>query len=389
VSGAPQRPRVVLVRGHQSNSWHLRPWRHLSDDYDVVSLETASNWFDTESIGFASERALALRDLLPRGPLGHALARLPGDRYLRPARHLRGADIVHSQDLGFWYSMQAARLKPRLGYKLVLTVWETIPFRDAYRNIRTRPYRRLVLERTDLFLAATERARASLLLEGAPAARIRVCAPGVADELFTSAEPEAQPPREHLLLSVGRLVWEKGHQDLLRAVAALRADADTAERLPPLRVLIVGDGPERARLLRYARELGIADAVEVRAGVPYAEIGPIYARASCLVLGSLPVWSWEEQFGMVAVEAMFAGLEVLASSSGALPEVTRGAATLFAPGDWVGLAKALARGPLARAPGARVEHDPLVLEHYSARAAAARLAAAYDEVLGRGAFAPA
>ncbi|MGD0386103.1 MAG: hypothetical protein ABSB73_08200, partial [Solirubrobacteraceae bacterium] len=69
--------------------------------------------------------------------------------------------------------------------------------------------------------------------------------------------------------------------------------------------------------------------------------------------------------------------------------VTRGAATLFAPGDWVGLAKALARGPLARAPGARVEHDPLVLEHYSARAAAARLAAAYDEVLGRGAFAQA
>jgi glycosyltransferase involved in cell wall biosynthesis len=361
----------------------------LTDDHEIVALETASNWFDTESIGFARERARALRDVLPAGPLGDALTRIPGDRYLRPAHHLRGADIVHSQDLGFWYSMQAARLKPRLGYKLVLTVWETIPFRDAYRNIRTRPYRRMVLERTDMFLATTERARASLLLEGAPAERIRVCAPGVADELLRSGETQQEPPREHLLLSIGRLVWEKGHQDLLRAVAALRGGVVAADPMPPLRVLIVGDGPERARLLRYAAELGIADAVEVRAGVPYAQIGRIYAAASCLVLGSLPVWFWEEQFGMVAVEAMFAGLEVIASSSGALPEVTRGAATLFAPGDWVGLAHALARGPLARAPGARVEHDSRILEHYSGRAAAARLAAAYAEVLGRSAPSPA
>jgi glycosyltransferase involved in cell wall biosynthesis len=86
---------------------------------------------------------------------------------------------------------------------------------------------------------------------------------------------------------------------------------------------------------------------------------------------------------MVSIEAMFAGLEVLASTSGALPEVLRGSATLFAPGDWVGLARALANGPLARPPGARVAHDPALLEHYSAQAAAARLAQAYAEVLGR------
>jgi glycosyltransferase involved in cell wall biosynthesis len=381
MSEAPRRPRVVIVRGHQSNSWHLRPWRHLAEEFDVVALQTRSNWFDTESIGVAREGARALRDLLPPGALGDALSRLPGDRYLRPARHFAGADIVHSQDLGFWYSMQAARLKPRLGYKLVLTVWETIPFRDAYRNVRTRPYRRLVLERTDLFLAATERARACLLLEGAPAERIRVCAPGVADDLFTQV---AEPADEHLLVSVGRLVWEKGHQDLLRALAALRSGAVGAGAVPSARVLILGSGSERARLLRYAAELGIADAVEVRESVPYSEIGKIYARASCLVLGSLPVWYWEEQFGMVTVEAMFAGLEVLASSSGALPEVTRGSATLFPAGDWVALAQALARGPLARPAGARVAHDRDLLEHYSGRAAAARLADAYNDVLGLG-----
>jgi glycosyltransferase involved in cell wall biosynthesis len=366
------RPRVVLVRGHQTNSWHLRPWRHLTDRYDVVALRTRRNWFDTELLGFQSEEAPALRDYLPPGRVGDLLSRVPGDRYVKPERHLRGAAIVHSQDLGFWYSMQAARLKRRLGYKLVLTCWETIPFMGAYRNVRTRPYRELVLRETDMFLAATERARACLLLEGAPEERIRVAPPGVDRELFAGASP-IDPPKEHLIVSPGRLVWEKGHQDLLRALAELRRD--------DVRALIIGAGPEEERLRRYAAELGIAGRVEIRAEVPYAEMPAIYARASCVVLASLPVWFWEEQFGMVLAEALCAGAPIAASSSGAIPEVLAGQAPLFAPGDWLGLARLLADGPLAVPPGTRASYDPAVVQRYSSEAAAERLAAAYDELL--------
>ena len=43
------KPRVVLVRGHQANSWHLRPWSRLADRFDVVLLQTKGNWFDTEA----------------------------------------------------------------------------------------------------------------------------------------------------------------------------------------------------------------------------------------------------------------------------------------------------------------------------------------------------
>ncbi len=118
--------------------------------------------------GCRAVTAWTARDLLPPGRLGDLAVRLPGERYLRLAPHLRGADIVHSQELGYWYSDQAARLRESLGFRLVLTVWETLPFLDAYRNVRTRPYRRRVLAATDLFLAASERARDALLLEGAP-----------------------------------------------------------------------------------------------------------------------------------------------------------------------------------------------------------------------------
>ena len=102
---------------------------------------------------------------------------------------------------------------------------------------------------------------------------------------------------EHLVVSPGRLVWEKGHYDVIRALARCGGDA---------RLLIVGSGPERSRLLRYAADLGLADRVEIRS-VPYDEMPSVFARASCVVLASLPTPTWEEQFGLVLAEALAAG----------------------------------------------------------------------------------
>src|SRR2546423_2169028 len=217
-----RRPRVVVVRGHQSNPWELRPWELLQDRFDVQWLRTGRTWFDPAQIGLPERRVRALRDVLPAGRIGDLAVRVPGDRYLGLRSALAGADVVHSQELGYWYSAQAARLKSALGFRLALTVWETLPFRDAYRNVRTRRYRARVLAATDLFLPTTERAALALELEGADAARIRVAPPGV--ELDRFAPPAAPPGGEPLVLSAGRLVWEKGHQDVLRALAALRRE---------------------------------------------------------------------------------------------------------------------------------------------------------------------
>jgi glycosyltransferase involved in cell wall biosynthesis len=363
------RPRVVLLRGHNANPWDLRPWERLQDDFDVSVLVTGSNRFDLEDLELRVVRGRALRDRLPRGRLGDLASQGPGDRYLGLERHLEGADVVHSAELGVWFSGQPAALKERLGFRLVLTVWETIPFRDTFRAFRGRAYRRDALAHTDLFLAATERARRCLLLEGADVERIDVSYPGVDTERFRSAE--ATPGDGHLVVSPGRLVWEKGHYDVIRALATLEQ---------PPRLLIVGDGPERSRLLGYAAELGLGGRVEIRS-VPYSEMPSVFAAASCVVLGSLPIPLWEEQFGMVLAEAMAAGAPVLASSSGAIPEVVGDSAQLFAPGDWAELGRLLSTGPLARPVGERVEHDPELLRRYSLEAAADRLRAAYRRVL--------
>jgi glycosyltransferase involved in cell wall biosynthesis len=93
---------------------------------------------------------------------------------------------------------------------------------------------------------------------------------------------------------------------------------------------------------------------------------------------------WEEQFGMVLAESMAAGLDIIATTSGAIPEVLAGTtARLVAPGDWMEMARLLAAGPLSRAPGVRVEYPRDVVERYSNTAAAARLAAVYTDLLTR------
>jgi glycosyltransferase involved in cell wall biosynthesis len=179
----------------------------------------------------------------------------------------------------------------------------------------------------------------------------------------------------------------------MRALAAIRRGmVDASEAARRARILIVGSGPEEARLREHAAELELGDAVEIR-NVGYDEMPGVFATASAMVLASLPSAGcmlhpfdvphcfWEEQFGMVLAEAMAARLPIVAARSGAIPEVLAGGGELFDSGDWMGIARLLASGPLAAARGTRAEYDAAILERYSIESAAERTAAAYERVL--------
>jgi glycosyltransferase involved in cell wall biosynthesis len=378
-------PRILIVRGQLATPWELRPWAELPERFDVSYLLTRSNQFDTTSVPLRAEKVTSLRDRLPKGRIGSVVAGVAGERYLSDAAAAyAAADVVHAEELSFWFAADAARRKTRHSYRLVQTVWETLPFLRAFRNRHARGYRDEVLAATDLFLPATERARDALLLEGVEEGRILVCAPGIDVERF-GTRPETRPT-EHVVLSPGRLVWEKGHHDVLRAVALL------ARRGLRSRVRIVGSGPEERRLRAHAEELGLGERVEI-GPVAYDDMPGVFASASCMVLASLPSATaqlhlfdvprafWEEQFGMVLAEAMAAGLDIFAAQSGAIPEVLQGQGTMFAPGDWPRLAQQLAEGPLSRPPGERVAYPEELVRRYSTAAMAERLAAAYDRLL--------
>ncbi len=243
-------------------------------------------------------------------------------------------------------------------------------------------------------MPATERATLTLRLEGVPEERIVICPPGIDVGEFEGERPPLAQST-HLLLSAGRLVWEKGHQDVLRALALLHRGnirtPDGKATRPLLR--IVGSGPEYRRLRKHAEELGVAHAVEM-GSVPYHEMPETLRLASALILASepsttgpyypfgIPHLFWEEQFGMVLAEAMAARLAIISTTSGAIPEVLAGAPVpLVPPGDWVSLAKELAHGPLSRAPGAQVEYPIDLIRRYSTVKTTRRLEEAYERVL--------
>ena len=230
-------PRVLIVRGHLVTPWELRPWMELPDEYDVRCLLTGSNQFAAPD-GLQYLSVSSRRDLLPSGMAGELAIAVIGDRYRDADEAFAWADIVHAEEFSFWFSADAARRRHREGFALVQTVWETLPLLSTFRNRQARRNRELVLAQSDLFLPTTERAALALRLEGVDEARIRVCPPGIDTARF--ATPAATDPTglgpgavattalAHTLISPGRLVWEKGHQDVLRALALLHRGAVTA-----------------------------------------------------------------------------------------------------------------------------------------------------------------
>lgn len=134
---------------------------------------------------------------------------------------------------------------------------------------------------------------------------------------------------------VGRLIREKGPYCLLDAARRV------LDRVPDAYFVFVGDGPERDALLQRAAELGVAGRVRM-AGVR-GDMPGVYAS---LEVFTLP--SFSEGMPMTVLEAMAAGVPVVATRVGAIPELLQpfGAPFLCAPGDAEGLAAALSRALL-------------------------------------------
>ena len=128
---------------------------------------------------------------------------------------------------------------------------------------------------------------------------------------------------------------EKGVDLLLRACAALPSALDWTLNL-------LGDGPERGRLVDTARELGIDGQVRFLGRVPSTQAPQFYRTLDVLVLPSLSRPNWVEQFGRVLTEAMACGVPVVGSHSGEIPWVIDDAGRVFPEGDAGALADILA-----------------------------------------------
>ena len=146
------------------------------------------------------------------------------------------------------------------------------------------------------------------------------------------------------VLFVGRLVERKGVSHLVDAVSLLRSGVE-------VRLVIVGDGPERARIEARIREKRLDGRVAVRGRVSDAELQAAYAAADVFVLPAVIDRRGDtEGLGVVLLEAMSHRVPVIASAIGGITDIVEDGVSglLVPPGDGTALAAALER--LARAP---------------------------------------
>lgn len=141
-----------------------------------------------------------------------------------------------------------------------------------------------------------------------------------------SAEPEAP-----VLFHVSNFRRVKRPVELIEVLARVRQRA-------PARLILVGDGPERARVAERAAALGIAASVCFLG--PRGDFGAQLGHADAFLLTSET-----ESFGLAALEALSAGVPVFGYRTGGLPEVVAdGSGCLVAPGDIEALAEAVHAG---------------------------------------------
>jgi len=160
-------------------------------------------------------------------------------------------------------------------------------------------------------LVAVSRAlKDALVTLGVEPGRIEVLRNGVDLEMFCPVDHELARARLNLsgptLLSVGQLIERKANH---LTIEALRL-------LPEFTFVLVGDGPEKARLQSLAQKNGVEDRVRFLGVISHEKLAPIYSAADALVLASS-----REGWPNVLLEAMACGTPVVASDIWGNPEV--------------------------------------------------------------------
>ena len=143
------------------------------------------------------------------------------------------------------------------------------------------------------------------------------------------------PPATPRIVVCGRMIPEKGFDVAVEAFASL------ASRFPDARLVLAGDGPERARLEAMAAARGIASRVDFLGWVLPERMPELLASSSTVVIPS----RWQDAFPTVALQTAHAGRPAIASRVGGLPESVLDERTglIVDAGDVAALARALER----------------------------------------------
>jgi len=192
---------------------------------------------------------------------------------------------------------------------LVFTLHDNPPSREQSSyyiyKISYKLFQETAVKRANHVITVHTRLRKELVSRKVSSGKISVIPNGVDTNLFSSQKENL---RENAVLFVGWLTKRKGVNYLLEAIS------DTNVKL-----IIIGDGPERFHLMQLANCLGIKAQVTFTGIVDVNKLIEYYSSASIFVLASL-----REAFPLSLLEAMSCNLPVISTNTSGMPEIIKG-----------------------------------------------------------------
>lgn len=307
--------KISIIRGAFLNPFEIQNYYPLSGRYKITCF--SSKFPISSKVKFPLKKLWSPTDL----PLPFKYQIL--NRLFKDAHYLVGlekaiknSDVAHVAETYYHYTLQALSAKRKgLVKKVVSTVWEVIP-----HNNETLPGRKKIKSvarnEIDHFIAVTEVAKQALIQEGVSPSKITVIPMGVDTKRFRPSKNKRKNPVN--ILFVGRLVPEKGIGELLQSYSELK------KHYPKIKLTLVGSGP----LINQCKKAGA-----IVKQIPYSKIHLEYQAADIFCLPNKPTKTWQEQYGMVLVEALSSGLPIVTSSSPVMQEVCGDSALYSLPGD--------------------------------------------------------
>jgi len=154
--------------------------------------------------------------------------------------------------------------------------------------------------------------------------------PGSSTQKFR--EKHGLTKKDKVILFTGRLIPYKGVQYLIKALPKV------IKKVPEVKLLIVGEGPEKENWRRLAEEEGVSDRVIWAGKLSWSDLKKAYAACDVFVLPSVMK---TEAFGIVLLEAMAMGKPVITTTISGTEYVVRGAGIAVPPKDSDSLANAI------------------------------------------------
>lgn len=271
-------------------------------DSRIVALEGDGA---TELVNRAAKQGIQGEAYVPTGRLGF----LPMLRRLRATLEQEPRALVHSHGYKPDLLLAALGVPRRLACFATCHSWYSTTMKmKAFEYLDKRALRRF-----DHVAAVSDEIYCDLLATGMPANRLSKINNGIAIPKVDAEKRSAirqewnLAPDEKLVVQIGRLADSKRNAVLLKALATLPKHLKT-------KVVLVGDGEERAALSAFSHSLGIEDRV-IFAGYRQDAVA-IMAAADVLA-----VTSNKEGLPIVLLEAMAIGCPIIATAVGAIPEV--------------------------------------------------------------------